>query len=50
MLYGPRISGGLFGPGVGIGLRKQDKQLAELFNSAIEAIEADGSLKAISLK
>ena len=27
VLYGPRISGGLFGPGVGIGLRKQDKQL-----------------------
>ena len=50
VLYGPRISGGLFGPGVGIGLRKQDKQLAELFSSAIGAIEADGSLKAISLK
>ncbi len=49
-LYGPRISGGLFGPGVGIGLRKQDKELAERFNGAIEAIEADGSLKEISLK
>jgi octopine/nopaline transport system substrate-binding protein len=49
-LYGPRISGGLFGPGVGIGLRKQDKELAERFNGAIAAIEADGSLKAISLK
>ena len=50
VLYGPRISGGLFGPGVGIGLRKQDKELAEQFNEAIEAIEADGSLKKISLK
>jgi octopine/nopaline transport system substrate-binding protein len=50
VLYGPRISGGLFGPGVGIGLRKQDKELAQQFNGAIEAIKADGSLKAISLK
>jgi ABC-type protease/lipase transport system fused ATPase/permease subunit len=36
----PQNFGRAFGPGVGIGLRKQDKQLAELFNSAIEAIEA----------
>ena len=50
VLYGPRISGGLFGPGVGIGLRKHDKELAEKFNDAIEAIETDGALREISLK
>lgn len=49
-LYGPRISGGLFGPGVGIGLRKEDAALADKFNGAIQAIAGDGTLKAISLK
>jgi octopine/nopaline transport system substrate-binding protein len=49
-LYGPRISGGLFGPGVGIGLRKEDGDLAKKFNDAIRAVEADGTLRIISLK
>lgn len=50
VLYGPRISGGVFGPGVGVGLQKRDKELAGRFNEAIEAISKDGTLKAISLK
>ncbi len=50
MLYGPRISGGLFGPGVGIGLRKQDKNLVRDLNDVIEALRKDESLKAISVK
>lgn len=49
-LYGPRISGGLFGPGVGIGLRKEDTALASKFNTAIKEIIADGTLEKISLK
>jgi octopine/nopaline transport system substrate-binding protein len=49
-LYGPRISGGVFGPGVGIGLQKRDKELAVRFNDAIEATAKDGTLKEISLK
>ena len=49
-LYGPRISGGVFGPGVGIGLRKEDAILTEKFNGAIQAISEDGTLKAISLR
>ena len=49
-LYGPRISGGLFGPGIGIGLRKEDITLAGKFNAALSAIAADGTLKALSLK
>lgn len=49
-LYGPRISGGLFGPGVDIGLRKEDTALATKFNDAIKATIADGTLKTISLK
>ncbi|WP_349436817.1 transporter substrate-binding domain-containing protein [Pararhizobium sp. A13] len=50
VLYGPRISGGVFGPGVGIGLQKRDKELAGRFNDAIKAISKDGTLKEISLK
>lgn len=49
-LYGPRITGGLFGPGVGIGLRKGDNELAKKFNEAIQAIEIDGTLRTISLQ
>lgn len=50
VLYGPRISGGLFGPGVGIGLQKRDTELAGRFNDAIIAISKDGTLKEISMK
>lgn len=49
-LYGPMISGGLFGPGIGIGLRKQDTDLAERFNDAIKSANADGTLTKLSLK
>lgn len=49
-LYGPRISGGLFGPGVGIGFRKQDADLASQFNDAIEMLRQDGTLSAISAR
>lgn len=47
-LYGPQITGGVFGPG--IGLRKTDGDLAERLDTAIDALMADGTLKAISLK
>lgn len=49
-LYGPRISGGLFGPGVGIGLRKDDAELASKFNEAIHSARTDGTLKKLSVK
>lgn len=49
-LYGPRISGGLFGPGVGIGLRKLDKELAGRFDEAIDAVTKDGTLRRLSLE
>lgn len=49
-LYGPRLSGGPFGPGVGIGLRKSDDELTAKVNMALEKISLDGTLKQISLK
>jgi arginine/ornithine transport system substrate-binding protein len=39
-----------FGQGSGIACRKQDKDLVEMFNKAIEQIRADGTYKAIQDK
>ncbi|PHR28758.1 MAG: nickel transporter [Desulfotalea sp.] len=39
-----------FGDGLGIAIRKQDKDLEELFNKAIETIRANGVYKAIQDK
>ncbi len=39
-----------FGDGVGIALRKKDKDLLEMFNKAIEQIRADGTYKKIQDK
>ena len=39
-----------FGEGAGIAIRKEDKELAELFNKAIEQIRADGTYKKIQDK
>ncbi|MGI2036138.1 transporter substrate-binding domain-containing protein [Rhizobium panacihumi] len=49
-IYGPRISGGLFGPGVGIGVRKDSAHLAEELNTALRSIKADGTLEEISYR
>ncbi|MDZ5454873.1 transporter substrate-binding domain-containing protein [Labrys sedimenti] len=48
--FGPQLSGGTWGPGVGIGLRKEDADLIEAFDKAIEASTKDGALGRISLK
>ena len=39
-----------FGEGAGIALRKEDKDLAEMFNKAIAAIRADGTYEKINKK
>jgi len=41
---GPGLGGGPFGGGVGVGLRKADTDLLEMFNKAIDEARADGSL------
>jgi octopine/nopaline transport system substrate-binding protein len=48
--FGPQLSGGTWGPGVGIGLRKEDTDLTVAFDKAIEASVKDGRLAKISLK
>ncbi|MFK4259484.1 transporter substrate-binding domain-containing protein [Agrobacterium tumefaciens] len=49
-LYGPRIYGGVFGPGVAIGLHKRDFDLKDSFNNAINAVRQDDTLRALSIK
>ncbi|RAZ82948.1 ABC transporter substrate-binding protein [Mesorhizobium hawassense] len=48
--FGPQLSGGTWGPGVGVGLRKEDADLAEAFDKAIETSVKDGALGRISQK
>jgi octopine/nopaline transport system substrate-binding protein len=49
-LVGPSITGGLLGPGVGVGLRQGETDLKQMFNDAIAAAKADGTIKKLSEK
>jgi len=48
--FGPELSGGLWGPGVGAGIRKDDNELVARFNVAIKAAIEDGTIRSLSLK
>ena len=50
VFFGPELKGGLWGPGVGAGMRKDDTELLTKFNAAIDAATRDGTIKALSLK
>ena len=50
VLVGPTFSGGAFGNGVGVGLRKEDTQLAKDFNKAINVARKNGKLSEIAIK
>ncbi len=47
---GPGFSGGVLGRGVGIGLRKENQDLKGMFDAAIGAAIADGTVKKLSEK
>jgi len=47
---GPQIGGGVWGPGQGVGLRQADADLKALFDDAIKAALADGTVKTLSEK
>lgn len=49
-MAGPRFSGGVFGSGVAAAFRKTDPELKAMFDTAITAALADGTLKTLSLK
>jgi octopine/nopaline transport system substrate-binding protein len=45
---GPRFQGGFLGRGSSVGLRKDDTELKAMFNDAIAAAKADGTIKTLS--
>ncbi|MGD0640046.1 MAG: transporter substrate-binding domain-containing protein [Roseiarcus sp.] len=49
-LAGPEFLGGVFGRGTGAGIRKKDTVLLGMFNDAIGAAMADGTIKKLSEK
>ena len=49
-VVGPGFTGGSLGEGIGIGIRKEDRALADMFSKAITAAIADGRLSRLSLK
>ncbi len=50
VLAGPFLRGGPTGIGSGVGLRKTDPELKAMFDGAIQAMKADGTAKALSMK
>jgi octopine/nopaline transport system substrate-binding protein len=50
VLVGPTFSGGAFGNGVGVGLRKDDTQLEKDFNKAINIARKNGKISELAIK
>jgi len=50
VLVGPTFAGGAFGNGVGVGLRKEDTQLANDFNKAINTARKNGKISELAIK
>ena len=50
MMVGPVFDEGIFGLGVGLGLRKDDAELKEKLDAAIRETAKDGTMKALSIK
>jgi octopine/nopaline transport system substrate-binding protein len=49
-IVGPHMTGGPFGEGVGVAVRKKDQDLADMFSRAIEAAIKDGTIKKLAVK
>ena len=50
VLTGPTFSGGAFGNGVGVGIRKDDAELLKKFNAAINKARKNGDISRIATK
>jgi octopine/nopaline transport system substrate-binding protein len=50
VLTGPTFSGGAFGNGVGVGIRKDDSELLNKFNKAIDQARKNGDISRIATK
>ena len=49
-IVGPHMTGGPFGEGVGVAVRKKDQDLADLFSRAIDKAIKDGTIKKLAIK
>jgi octopine/nopaline transport system substrate-binding protein len=49
-IVGPRFQGGFLGAGSSVGLRKSDPELKAMFDDAITAAKADGTIRRLSEK
>lgn len=49
-IAGPTFKGGVFGQGIAAGLRKDDTVLKSMFDAAIKAAKADGTINKLSQK
>ncbi len=47
---GPHLSGGPFGAGTGVGIRKADQKLADMFSAAINETLKDGTCEKLAVK
>ena len=50
VLIGPTFSGGAFGNGVGVGIRKDDTDLLKAFNKAIDQARKSGKISELAIK
>jgi octopine/nopaline transport system substrate-binding protein len=49
-IVGPHMTGGPFGEGVGVAVRKKDQDLADMFSRAIEDAIKDGTIKKLAVQ
>jgi len=49
-IVGPHMTGGPFGGGVGVAIRKKDQDLADMFSRVIAEMIQDGSLKELAIE
>ena len=49
-VVGPKLTGGVLGAGIAVGLRKEDADLKKSFDEAIQAAIKDGTVKTLSEK
>ncbi len=50
VMVGPALAGGVFGEGVGVGIRQEDGGLVEKFDAAIEEALEDGTISALAVE
>ncbi len=49
-IIGPQMTGGPFGSGIGVAVRKKNQDLADMFSKAIDAALRDGTVKKLAIE